>query len=54
MFYPIVDQHNEIGEPMTREFLYSNMCKIEDGENCSSVIPSTGKYISFVFSHSSL
>ncbi|XP_060544249.1 inositol 1,4,5-trisphosphate receptor type 1 isoform X4 [Pantherophis guttatus] len=35
------DQHNEIGEPMTREFLYSNMCKIEDGENCSSVIPST-------------
>uniref|UniRef100_A0A8C6YG27 Inositol 1,4,5-trisphosphate receptor n=1 Tax=Naja naja TaxID=35670 RepID=A0A8C6YG27_NAJNA len=23
------------------EFLYSNVCKIEDGENCSSVIPST-------------
>ncbi|KAG8128027.1 hypothetical protein E2320_014908, partial [Naja naja] len=24
------DQHNEIGKPMTREFLYSNVCKIED------------------------
>ncbi|XP_007430915.1 inositol 1,4,5-trisphosphate receptor type 1 [Python bivittatus] len=34
-------QHNEVGEPMTREFLYSNVCKIQDGENCSSVIPST-------------
>uniref|UniRef100_A0A8C6YDV5 Inositol 1,4,5-trisphosphate receptor n=1 Tax=Naja naja TaxID=35670 RepID=A0A8C6YDV5_NAJNA len=31
------DQHNEIGKPMTREFLYSNVCKIEDGENCSSL-----------------
>ncbi|KAH0630226.1 hypothetical protein JD844_012986 [Phrynosoma platyrhinos] len=35
------DQHTEAGEPMTREFLYSNVCRIGNGENCSSVVPSS-------------
>ncbi|XP_048344149.1 inositol 1,4,5-trisphosphate receptor type 1 isoform X1 [Sphaerodactylus townsendi] len=34
------DQHTETGEKMTREFLYSDVCRIQNGENCSSVIPS--------------
>nr|XP_034962479.1 inositol 1,4,5-trisphosphate receptor type 1 isoform X1 [Zootoca vivipara] len=34
------DQHTEAGEAMTAEFLYSNVCRIESGENCSSVVPS--------------
>uniref|UniRef100_A0A803TVR0 Inositol 1,4,5-trisphosphate receptor n=1 Tax=Anolis carolinensis TaxID=28377 RepID=A0A803TVR0_ANOCA len=29
------------GEPMTREFLYTNVCRIGNGENCSSVVPSS-------------
>ncbi|XP_062825808.1 inositol 1,4,5-trisphosphate receptor type 1 isoform X5 [Anolis carolinensis] len=35
------DQHTEAGEPMTREFLYTNVCRIGNGENCSSVVPSS-------------
>nr|XP_056723260.1 inositol 1,4,5-trisphosphate receptor type 1 isoform X2 [Euleptes europaea] len=34
------DQHTETGEKMTREFLYSDVCRIENGENCSSVVAS--------------
>ncbi|XP_060095570.1 inositol 1,4,5-trisphosphate receptor type 1 isoform X2 [Heteronotia binoei] len=34
------DQHTETGEKMTREFLYSDVCRIANGENCSSVVPS--------------
>ncbi|KAJ6668262.1 hypothetical protein lerEdw1_015639 [Lerista edwardsae] len=31
------DQHNGAGNTMTREFLYSSVCTIDNGENCSSV-----------------
>lgn len=35
----------EPGETMTREFLYSDVCKAGSSENCSSVIPSDRKYL---------
>uniref|UniRef100_A0A452GMM3 Inositol 1,4,5-trisphosphate receptor n=1 Tax=Gopherus agassizii TaxID=38772 RepID=A0A452GMM3_9SAUR len=36
----LLPDHSEAGDTMTGEFLYSDVCRAGNGENCSSVIPS--------------
>ncbi|KAM7169939.1 inositol 1,4,5-trisphosphate-gated calcium channel ITPR1 isoform 2-T3 [Macrochelys suwanniensis] len=36
----LLPDHTEAGDTMTGEFLYSDVCRAGNGENCSSVIPS--------------
>lgn len=47
----VVSDRTEPGETMTGEFLYPDVCKAENSENCSSIIPSDRKYHSAIPAH---